>query len=127
MVMTVQSLILCILQRATSLCAPGLVKFVPAAARLFFLALPGSFLTMFEQNKVDFCMQDSEESYRKALSLRPRYADCHFNLGNLRLKTGNVAEAIEEFEVAIKQVRSNVTGDPKYQFSAVSIAIQILL
>ena len=72
-------------------------------------------------------MQDSEESYRKALSLRPRYADCHFNLGNLRLKTGNVAEAIEEFEVAIKQVRSNVTGDPKYQFSAVSIAIQILL
>ena len=36
-------------------CAPGLVKFVPAVARLFCLALPGSFLTMFAQNKGDLC------------------------------------------------------------------------
>ena len=33
----------------------GLVKFVPAVARLFCLALPGSFLTMFAQNKGDLC------------------------------------------------------------------------
>ena len=31
-------------------CAPGLVKFVPAVARLFCLALPVSFLNMFAQN-----------------------------------------------------------------------------
>ena len=29
--------------------------FVPAVARLFCLALPGSFLTMFAQNKGDLC------------------------------------------------------------------------
>ena len=29
------------------------MKFVPAVARLFCLALPGSFLDMFAQNKVD--------------------------------------------------------------------------
>ena len=38
------------------LCDPGLVKFVPAVARLFCLALPGSFLTIFAQNKGDLCM-----------------------------------------------------------------------
>ena len=37
------------------LCAPGLVKFVPAVARLFCLARPGSSLTMFAQNKGDLC------------------------------------------------------------------------
>ena len=31
------------------------MKFVPSAARLLRLALPGSFLTMFAQNKVDLC------------------------------------------------------------------------
>ena len=31
------------------------MKFVPAVARLFCLALPESFLTMFEQNKGDLC------------------------------------------------------------------------
>ena len=35
------------LQRSPLFCAPGLVKFVPAVARLFCLALPVSFLTMF--------------------------------------------------------------------------------
>ena len=49
--------------------------------------------------------RDSEGSYRNALRLRPRYADCHFNLGNLHLKAGDVAAAIEEFEIAIGQVR----------------------
>ena len=45
-----------LLQRSPLLCAPGLVKFVPAVARLFCLALPESFLTMFAQNKGDLCM-----------------------------------------------------------------------
>ena len=44
-----------ILQSSPLLCAPGLVKFVPAVARLFCLALPGSFLDMFAQNKGDLC------------------------------------------------------------------------
>ena len=35
------------IQRSPLLCTPGLVKFVPAVARLFCLALPWSFLTMF--------------------------------------------------------------------------------
>ena len=43
------------LQRSPLLYAPGLVKFLPAVARLLCLALPGSFLTMFAQNKVDLC------------------------------------------------------------------------
>ena len=43
------------LQRSPLFCAPGLVKFVPAVARLFCLALPGPFLTMFSQNKGDLC------------------------------------------------------------------------
>ena len=42
-------------QRSPLFCAPGLVKFIPAVARLFCLALPGSFLTMFAQNKGDLC------------------------------------------------------------------------
>ena len=42
-------------RRSPLLCAPGLVKFVPAVARLICLALPGSFLTMFAQNKGDLC------------------------------------------------------------------------
>ena len=42
-------------QRSPLLCAPGLVKFVPAVARLFSLALLGSFLTMFAQNKGNLC------------------------------------------------------------------------
>ena len=46
---------MCSIQRSPLLCAPGLVKFVPAVARLFCLALPGSFLTMFAQNKVELC------------------------------------------------------------------------
>ena len=44
-----------IVQRSPLLCAPGLVKFVPAVARLSCLALPGSFLTMFAQNKGNLC------------------------------------------------------------------------
>ena len=40
-------------QRSPLFCAPGLVKFVPAVARPFCLALPGSFLTMFAQIKGD--------------------------------------------------------------------------
>ena len=51
--------------------------------------------------------QDSAESYRKALRLRPKYADCHFNLGNLHLKTGDIAAAIQEFEMAVEQVRND--------------------
>ena len=43
------------LQRSPLLCAPGLVKFVPAVARLVCLALPGSFLTMLAHNKGDLC------------------------------------------------------------------------
>ena len=43
------------LQRSPLFCAPSLVKFVPAVARLFCLALPGSFLTMFAHNKGDLC------------------------------------------------------------------------
>ena len=43
------------LQRSPLFCAPGLVKFVPTVARLFCLAVPGSFLTMFAQNKGDLC------------------------------------------------------------------------
>ena len=43
------------LQRSPLFCAPGLVKFVPAVTRLFCLALPGSFLTMFAQNKGALC------------------------------------------------------------------------
>ena len=35
-----------VVQGSTLLCAPGLVKFVPAVARLFCLALPGSFLNV---------------------------------------------------------------------------------
>ena len=43
-------------QRSPLFCPPGLVKFVPAVARLFCLALPGSFLKMcFAQNKGDLC------------------------------------------------------------------------
>ena len=36
-------------QRSTSLCAPGLVKFVPAVAILIFLALLWSFLTNYKE------------------------------------------------------------------------------
>ena len=36
-----------IVQRSPLFCAPSLVKLAPAVARLFCLALPGSFLTMF--------------------------------------------------------------------------------
>ena len=43
------------IQRSPLFCAPGLVKFVPAVARLFCLALPGSFLTMLVQNNGDPC------------------------------------------------------------------------
>ena len=43
------------MQRSPLLCAPGLVKFAPAVARLVCLALPGSFLDMFAQNKGDLC------------------------------------------------------------------------
>ena len=43
------------LQRSPLLCAPGLVKFTPAVAYLLCLALPGSFLNMFAQNKGDLC------------------------------------------------------------------------
>ena len=44
-----------IVQRSPLLCAPGLVKFTPAVAYLLCLALPGSFLNMFAQNKGDLC------------------------------------------------------------------------
>ena len=44
---------MCSVQRSPLFCAPGLVKFVPAVARLFCLALPGSFVTIFAQNKGD--------------------------------------------------------------------------
>ena len=47
--------------RYPSLCAPSLVKFVPAIARLFCLALPWSFLTMFAQNKGDLCSERVNE------------------------------------------------------------------
>ena len=43
------------IQRSPLFCAPGLVKFVAAVARLFRLALPGSFLNVFGQNKGDLC------------------------------------------------------------------------
>ena len=48
---------LCIkfIQRSPLFCAPGLVKFVAAVARLFRLALPGSFLNVLAQNKGDLC------------------------------------------------------------------------
>ena len=36
------------------------MKFVPAVARLFCLALPGSFLTMLAQNKGDLCILPSD-------------------------------------------------------------------
>ena len=41
------------IQRSTLFCAPGLVTFVPAVARLFCPALPGSLC--FAQNEVDLC------------------------------------------------------------------------
>ena len=47
-------------QRSTLLCAAGLVKFVPAVAELFCPALPGSFFTMFAQNKVDLCIREQD-------------------------------------------------------------------
>ena len=43
------------IQRSTLLCAPGLVKSVPAVARLSWLVVPGSFLDMLAQNKIDLC------------------------------------------------------------------------
>ena len=51
-----------LVQISTFICTPGLVKFVPAVARLFCLALSGSFLTMFAQNKVDFCILQSSSN-----------------------------------------------------------------
>ena len=53
------------LQRSPLLCTPGLVKFVLAIARLFCMALPGSFLTMLAQNKGDLCTK----SYELCISL----------------------------------------------------------
>ena len=47
-------------QRSALFCAPGLVKFVAAVARLFCLALPGSILNVFVQNKGDLCMVASK-------------------------------------------------------------------
>ena len=41
-----KSIDICTVQRSPLFCAPGLVKFVPAVARLFCLALPGSFLNV---------------------------------------------------------------------------------
>ena len=51
------------LQRSPLFCAPGLVKFVAAVARLFRLALPGSFLNVFAQNKGDPCTSHNLPTY----------------------------------------------------------------
>ena len=50
-------------QRLSLSCAQGLVKFAPAVARLFCLVLPGSFLTMFAQNKGDLCIRTCHANY----------------------------------------------------------------
>ena len=52
----------CYVQRSPLLCAPGLVKFVPPVPRLFCLALPGSFSTMFAQNKGDLCIVTTDSA-----------------------------------------------------------------
>ena len=49
------------LQRSPLFCAPGLVKFVTAVATLFCLALPGSFLNVFAQNKGDLCIAQFQQ------------------------------------------------------------------
>ena len=59
------------LHRYPLFCAPGLVRFVPAVARLLFCpALPGSFLTMFAQNKEDLCIYSPSFSGRRPLYCR---------------------------------------------------------
>ena len=48
------------LQRSPLFSAPGLVKFVPAEARLFCLALPGSFLTMLARRRRPLSMPSKD-------------------------------------------------------------------
>ena len=49
----------------------------------------------------------SEESYKKALSFRRIYPDCHFNLGTLYLKMKQLSLAEEAFK------KANVDYAPK--------------
>ena len=70
-----------VLQRSPLLCAPGLVKFVPAVARLFCPALLGCFLTVcFAQNKGDLCT---------VLRLRQKLNICRTFIRQNRLKRYN--------------------------------------
>ena len=64
-------------------CALGLVKFVPAVARLLCLALPGSFLTMFAQNKGDLCKTEVTVPSQET-SIPPQH-ELAFNLGGTEI------------------------------------------
>ena len=48
-------------------------------------------------------LNEAERSYSKALQLRSKYSDCHYNLGNLYLKTKKYDKALPEFSAAINQ------------------------
>ena len=68
------------IQRSPLFCAPGLVKFVPSVARLFCLALPGSFLTMFAQNKEELCCSSKAPSDQQEKCGFDSVIDFHDNL-----------------------------------------------
>ena len=46
--------------------------------------------------------RDSEESYRRAIRLQPRYPDAHFNLGVLLAGRGEIAAAQQAYEQAVR-------------------------
>ena len=65
-------------QRSPLFCAPGLVKFVPAVARLFCLALPGSFLNVL-------CAELSQALYSSWLFFGKAKSEHFVSLNTARL------------------------------------------
>lgn len=46
--------------------------------------------------------KESEECYRRAIALQPRYPLAHFNLANVLDETGHMHEAIETYRLALR-------------------------
>jgi SAM-dependent methyltransferase/tetratricopeptide (TPR) repeat protein len=47
-------------------------------------------------------LEDAVESYRKALLLRPNFAEAHYNLGNALNEQGRLADAVAAYQSALK-------------------------
>ncbi len=49
-------------------------------------------------------LEDAEQSYRRAIALRPAVSEAHNDLGQLLARTGRYDEAIREFDVALENM-----------------------